>query len=80
MLGKGPDKCAEYMVRPLLACATGENIGLDLPNTASKRGVYIMKEDASAGKLTKGHTNEAIESCWKTTKDVLHRAGIELEV
>ena len=38
-----------------------------------------MKDDASTGKLTKGHNDDAIESCWKTTKDVLHRSGIELE-
>ena len=31
--------------------------------------------DATGGKLTKGHTAEAMTSVWSTTKDVLSKAG-----
>ena len=81
MLGKSPAKCANFMVQPILQCSTGK-IGLDLPSSNlgnEKRGVYIMDQDATNGKLSKGHTAEALESVWNTTKDVLGRAGIDLE-
>ena len=38
-----------------------------------------MNEDGTSGKLTKGHTVEALESVWSATKDVLGRAGITLD-
>lgn len=80
--GKTPEKCAGFMVRPILACAKG-GIDLELPMRpgATERpgkGLYIMKEDGSSGKLTKGHTVEAMEGVWDTTTSVLGRAGIEL--
>lgn len=75
VMGKSPDKCAGYMVQPILNCAKGNEIGLDLPTTL----LYVMKEDATSGRLTNGHTAEAQESVWETTKDVLGRAGVELE-
>jgi NAD(P)-dependent dehydrogenase (short-subunit alcohol dehydrogenase family) len=84
LLGKSSSKCAEYMVSPILQCATG-NIELKLPpanggkeETAGRKGLYIMNENGTSGKLTKGHTEEALESVWSTTKDVLGRVGIEL--
>ena len=40
--------------------------------------MYIMNENGTSGKLTKGHNEEALESVWSTTKDVLGRVGIEL--
>ena len=81
MLGKSPEKCADYMVRPILgAASSGDGIGLDLPaQTTGKEGLYIMNEDATSGKLTKGHTDEAMESVWKTTIRVLDNSGIELD-
>ena len=80
MLGKSPEKCAEYMVRPILGASSGDGIGLDLPaQTTGKEGLYIMNEDATSGKLTKGHTDEAMESVWKTTIRVLDKSGIELD-
>jgi NAD(P)-dependent dehydrogenase (short-subunit alcohol dehydrogenase family) len=86
VLGKSSSKCAEYMAMPMLQCAKG-NIELNLPpggggkeaNASGRRGVYIMNEDGTSGKLTKGHTAEALESVWNTTKDVLGRVGIELD-
>jgi len=80
MLGKSPEKCAEYMVRPILGASSGDGIGLNLPaQTTGKEGLYIMNEDATSGKLTKGHTDEAMESVWKTTIRVLDKSGIELD-
>lgn len=38
-----------------------------------------MNEDATSGKFTKGHTDEAMESVWKTTIRVLDKSGIELD-
>ncbi|KAL7525615.1 hypothetical protein ACHAXR_001079 [Thalassiosira sp. AJA248-18] len=78
VMGKSPKKCASYMAKPILDCAKGE-IGLEFPDEEKEKGLYIMKEDATSGKLTKGHTAEAMESVWDTTKDVLGRAGIELQ-
>mmetsp|Transcript_8077 Transcript_8077/g.14148 ORF Transcript_8077/g.14148 Transcript_8077/m.14148 type:complete len:332 (-) Transcript_8077:225-1220(-) len=83
-IGKSPQKCADFMVRPILQCAKG-SIALDLPMQpeesslqSSKNGLYILNEDATSGKLTKGHTVEAMDSVWDTTKDVLGRAGVDL--
>ena len=84
MMGKSPAKCAGYMVGPILRCGHGD-IGLEPPSgggggkdATTGRGVYIMKEDGTSGKLTKGHTAEAMDRVWGTTRDVLGRAGIEL--
>ena len=38
-----------------------------------------MNEDASSGKLTKLHTEEAIDSVWDTTSKVLGTADIALD-
>ncbi|KAL7534651.1 hypothetical protein ACHAWF_004906 [Thalassiosira exigua] len=84
LMGKSIDECAEFMVRPMLQCADG---GLELeppPRPAGstaepRRGLYVMKEDGTGGKLTKGHTEEAMDAVWSSTEDVLGRAGIVLE-
>lgn len=77
--GKSTDVCAENMVKPILACVDGK-MEMERPKNGKKeKGVYIMNEDGSAGKLSKGHTVEAMESVWKTTKDVLGRAGIVIQ-
>ncbi|KAL7486107.1 hypothetical protein ACHAW6_011704 [Cyclotella cf. meneghiniana] len=78
MAGKSPEKCANFMVQPILQCSRGE-FALKRPNGAGK-GLFIMNEDGTSGKLTKGHTVEAMNSVWGTTKDVLSKAGISLEV
>lgn len=75
--GKSPDKCASFMVQPILQCASGD-IGLTRPSNNAE-GLFIMNEDASSGKLTKLHTEEAIESIWDTTSSVLGKAGIALD-
>ena len=75
--GKSPDKCASFMVQPILQCASGD-IGLTRPSNNAE-GLFIMNEDASSGKLTKLHTEEAIESVWDTTSSVLDKAGIALD-
>jgi NAD(P)-dependent dehydrogenase (short-subunit alcohol dehydrogenase family) len=85
LMGKSPAKCAGYMVGPILRCGHWD-IGLELSslgggggkNATAGRGVYIMKEDGTSGKLTKVHTVEAMDAVWGTTRDVLGRAGIEL--
>eukprot|EP00579_Thalassiosira_antarctica_P000142 CAMPEP_0201869250 /NCGR_PEP_ID=MMETSP0902-20130614/2832_1 /ASSEMBLY_ACC=CAM_ASM_000551 /TAXON_ID=420261 /ORGANISM="Thalassiosira antarctica, Strain CCMP982" /LENGTH=321 /DNA_ID=CAMNT_0048394721 /DNA_START=67 /DNA_END=1028 /DNA_ORIENTATION=+ len=79
LMGKSPEKCADFMVRPILQCADGK-IALNLPEQPGSspqpnRGLYIMKQDGTSGKLTKDHTVEAMDSVWGTTKDVLGRAG-----
>ena len=48
------------------------------PN-GGESGLFIMNEDATSGKLSKGHTEEAMSSVWNRTRDVLGRAGIELD-
>ena len=83
LMGKSPEKCADFMVRPILQCADGK-IALNLPEQPGSspqpnRGLYIMKQDGTSGKLTKDHTVEAMDSVWGTTKDVLGRAGVDLE-
>jgi len=86
--GKSPAKCADYMVRPILASAVAgeeEGIGLDLPKRpepserSDGKGLYVMKEDGTSGKLTKGHTVEAMDIVWDTTKDILGKVVIDLE-
>jgi NAD(P)-dependent dehydrogenase (short-subunit alcohol dehydrogenase family) len=77
LCGKSPEKCAEVMVKPVLQCASG-NIQLTRPNN-NDDGLFIMKEDATSGKFTKLHNEEAMESVWNTTKTVLGRAGIVLD-
>jgi len=74
LMGKSPEKCASFMVQPIVECSSGK---ISLENEV-KNGLYIMKEDGSSGKLTKGHTKEAMDSVWESTKDVLGRAGIHL--
>ena len=74
--GTSPAKCADSMVKPILQCASG-NIQLTRPNN-NNDGLFIMKEDASSGKFTKLHNEEAMESVWNTTKTVLGRAGIDV--
>lgn len=75
--GKSPSKCASFMVQPVLQCTTG-SIELVRPSN-DDQGVFIMNEDASSGKLTKLHTEEAIDSVWDTTRTVLGKAGIVLD-
>lgn len=75
-LGKSTDKCAEFMCQPALWSAAGETM-MERPNGGDK-GIFIMKEDATAGKLTKGHTSEAMKSVWGITGDVLKKAGIDI--
>ncbi|KAL3764858.1 hypothetical protein ACHAW5_008474 [Stephanodiscus triporus] len=93
LMGKSPAKCAGYMVGPILRCGIGD-VGLEPPSggrgggdgddddgaiTGRRRGAYIMNEDGTSGKFTKGHTIEAMDRVWGTTRDVLGRAGIRLE-
>ena len=72
-LGKSPEDCAEEVLAPIfqsreeLAPASGEH-----------RGVVIMGDRAVPCKPTAGHTAEARDSVWRTTQDVLRRAGIEI--
>lgn len=75
--GKSPSKCASFMVQPILKCKSG-NIELVRPSS-DDQGLFIMNEDASSGKLTKLHTEEAIDSVWETTSTVLGKAGIVLD-
>mmetsp|Transcript_19093 Transcript_19093/g.27188 ORF Transcript_19093/g.27188 Transcript_19093/m.27188 type:complete len:312 (-) Transcript_19093:1935-2870(-) len=75
--GKSPSKCASFMVQPILQCTSG-NIDLVGPGSDGQ-GVFIMNEDASSGKLTRLHTEDAIESVWDTTSTVLGKAGIVLD-
>mmetsp|Transcript_14717 Transcript_14717/g.32792 ORF Transcript_14717/g.32792 Transcript_14717/m.32792 type:complete len:322 (-) Transcript_14717:1461-2426(-) len=76
-LGKTTTECAEFMADPVLRSAAGEQM-LDRPDGA-KDGVFIMNEDATAGKLTKEHTADALDTVWKTVSDVLKRVGIDID-
>lgn len=75
--GKSPSKCASFMVQPILQCASGK-IGLERPSSDCQ-GLFIMNEDASSGKFTKLHNDEAMDSVWATTDTVLKKAGIALD-
>ncbi|KAL3792476.1 hypothetical protein HJC23_000948 [Cyclotella cryptica] len=77
MAGKSPEKCANLMVQPILQCSHGE-LALKRPNDVEE-GLFIMNEDGTSGKFSKGHSVEAMSSVWGTTKDVLSKAGICLE-
>ena len=70
------DKCAGNMVKPILECQCGD-IGLSKPE--GSHGLFIMREKANSGTLTKGHSDDAIEGAWKAAQDVLSRSGMELE-
>jgi NAD(P)-dependent dehydrogenase (short-subunit alcohol dehydrogenase family) len=76
--GKSTEKCAEFMVKPILQCEIGD-IQLSRPN-GGESGLFIMNEDATSGKLSKGHNEEAMSSVWNSTRDVLGRSGIGLDV
>ena len=73
-VAKSCDECAHYMIDPILRSQKGEEM-IDRPGT----GVYIMKEDASAGKLTNFHTDEALSAVWDITAEVLKRVGIQID-
>ena len=75
--GMSTEECAGNMVQPILQCADGD-IGLSKPELGS-HGLFIMNEKANSGSLTKEHSDDAIESAWKATQDVLSRSGIKLE-
>jgi NAD(P)-dependent dehydrogenase (short-subunit alcohol dehydrogenase family) len=77
MGGKSTDKCASFMIKPIVQSLKGQ-MELKRPNGGDE-GVFIMNEDGTAGNLSKGHTNEAVESVWGATKDVLSRAGISID-
>lgn len=81
-IGKSLEDCANEMVKPILQCSAG-SIGLDLParpeGSSAGRGLYIMTEEGKSGKITAEHTADAMDSVWDSTKDVLGRAGIQLE-
>ncbi len=78
-------KYADYMVRLILASAVAgkeEGIVLDLSKHPElldgfdkDKGLYVM----TSGKLTKGHTVKAMYRVWDTMKDILGKAGIDLE-
>jgi len=80
-LGKSTTECAEFMVDPILRSAAGEKTMLNHPikDGVESNGIYIMNQDASTGSLTKEHTKDALDSVWKTTVNVLKRAGINAE-
>lgn len=79
-LGKSTDECAELMVDPIIkASAQGGSLGGLRPPSDDGMGVYIMNEDSTSGNLTMEHTQNVVQSVWKTTVDVLKRAGIHLE-
>ena len=73
-IAKSTDDCAHYMIDPILQSRDGKDL-IERPGS----GVYIMKEDATPGPLTKLHTTDAIDSVWNTTKTVLERCNIKLE-
>lgn len=73
MLGKKPSKCAEYMCAPIIKSTNGS-----ISDGEKKNGVFILNQDATEGKLTKGHTQEAIDAVWKTTATVLSKVGINV--
>uniref|UniRef100_A0A7S2HP88 Protochlorophyllide reductase n=1 Tax=Helicotheca tamesis TaxID=374047 RepID=A0A7S2HP88_9STRA len=76
-LGKSTKECAEFMADPILKAAAGKPM-MERPG-GSMEGVFIMDQHAAAGSLTKQHTEDALESVWKTAKEVLGRAGINLD-
>lgn len=76
-LGKSTTQCAEFMVDPIIRSAAGEQM-FGRPDGA-KDGIYIMNDDATAGKLTKEHAADALDTVWKTSVDVLKRAGIDID-
>eukprot|EP00957_Ditylum_brightwellii_P178272 13577851-Ditylum_brightwellii.AAC.1 len=78
-LGKSTMECAEYMMDPILRGNAGDDLKMK-PATDGDNGIYIMKEDSTGGKVTKDHTEDAMSSVWKTTCEVLKRAGIDLNV
>lgn len=77
MVGKSPEKCADFMVKPILQCTSGQ-IDLKRPNNGES-GMFIMREDATAGVFTKLHTDDAKDSVWRITKEVLKKADIMLD-
>lgn len=73
-VAKSTDECAHFMVDPIIKSQKGEPM-IDRPG----KGVFIMKEDASPGKLTSLHTDDAVNTIWKITAEVLGRVGVDIE-
>jgi hypothetical protein len=73
-IAKSPEDCAHFMVDPIIRSQAGETM-IERPGN----GVYIMKDDAKAGKLTNLHTDDAVNTIWKITAGVLGRVGIDID-
>ena len=59
-----------FMMRPILQCSRGE-IDFEIPNGRTK-GLYIMIEDATSGKLSKGHTEGSYGKCLEYCKRCMY--------
>jgi NAD(P)-dependent dehydrogenase (short-subunit alcohol dehydrogenase family) len=78
-LGRRPSDCAEFMIGPTVFASDAGDALPPRPNDDGSGGVYIMGENGQAKDLTNLHTQEARDFVWKTTVEVLGRAGIQLE-
>ena len=73
VLAKSPKKCAKYMCDPIMKSVSDTAVTKD-----KEKGIFIMNQDATEGKLTKAHTNEAMEKVWNVTAEVLQKVGIDI--
>lgn len=74
-LGKKPSDCAEYMLGPTVFASAYDD---DLTPKSSTDGVIIMGEKGQQVNLTDKHTEDAVGSVWKSTVEVLKKAGIDI--
>jgi NAD(P)-dependent dehydrogenase (short-subunit alcohol dehydrogenase family) len=80
--GKSASACAEFMLGPtVFSSAAGD--GIVTPKGASATNdvkLHIIGEKGQAGGITKLHSPESRDFVWATTRDILQRAGINVEV
>ncbi len=84
MMAMEPATCAKNMCVPILQSSSSSSSssmgksGLFGKEDGQEPHVFILKEDATEGKLTKAHTKEAMETVWNFTAEILGKVGIDI--
>lgn len=67
VFGMSKEDAAEYLCMPLLT-----------PDEKAGKGLLLLGPKNAAAKVTKAHTDEAMEAVWKSTVEVWRRGGIQV--
>jgi NAD(P)-dependent dehydrogenase (short-subunit alcohol dehydrogenase family) len=74
-LGRKPSDCAEFMLGPTVFASAYDD---DLTPKSSMNGVIVMGDKGQQLDLTDQHTEEAMDIVWKSTVEILKKAGIDV--